>query len=59
MWVSYKKYVDTGIDLKMFQKKQSINTTHNKLSTFNIVKPNTINKILGGEKKKLSGHETD
>jgi len=34
--MSYKKYVDTGIDLKMFQKKQSINTTHNKLPTFNI-----------------------
>lgn len=34
--MSYKKYVDTGIDLKMFQKKQSINATHNKLPTFNI-----------------------
>ena len=34
--MSYNKYVDTGIDIKMFQKKQSINTTLNQLSAFNI-----------------------
>ena len=55
-WMSYKKYVDTDIDLKMFLKEQFINTTHNKFSAFNIVKSNTISKIL---EKILSGHETD
>ena len=53
--MSYKKYVGTGIDLKMFQKKL-LHATHDELSVFHKVKTNTIRKIW---EKILSGHETD
>jgi hypothetical protein len=41
---------------KCFRRNSLLHATHDKLSVFNIVKPNTISKIL---EKILSGHETD